>query len=517
MKRISGYKWAAVLSVLLLMLAAGAASAENHPVNPRRREIAERQRVLDAVLKELEAEGAVPNAADDSISHRISLQRLSNPAVGGQNAWSVSVLPGFSASQVSQTLIYINMRDYSSGYSIIYYDDSNRGFVGTVNSCRYLSAGSYRVDIYMLFSDGEYGLARETFTLGGTDSLSDKVSAVVSACRGANDWETALNLHDWLVSNVYYDPSLKYYGADILLRGYGTCDSYTKAYMMLCRKAGIVARRVTSSGHAWNAIMLEGLWYYVDCTWDDPTDLVSAQYMVPRSGFEKRTYFCLNEQLMSLDHSEFKWENSQKENCWALYHNYEIQSGHWKLWCPSAVNTPFWSAAIDALCAGNLSWSASMARFYWTENGVSQVASGDERMMALLLVGLNNLGLNMENRGGGGILYLNAVRTGSRVSVTLREWKLNYSGTLALPAGTQAIGDQAFYKSPAAAVVIPEGCVSIGAGAFADSAVRMVTIPSTVQSIGDGAFANCGRLIVKTTNPLAVSFARANGHLVTAP
>lgn len=58
----------------------------------------------------------------------------------------------------------------------------------------------------------------------------------------------------------------------------GVCDAYAKAYKALCDEAGLYCRVISGlsdktdsdSRHAWNIIMLGGISYHVDVTWDDP-------------------------------------------------------------------------------------------------------------------------------------------------------------------------------------------------------------------------------------------------------
>ena len=47
------------------------------------------------------------------------------------------------------------------------------------------------------------------------------------------------------------------------------CAGYTQAFMWLCNGADIECFGVTSPGHAWNKVKVDGNWYNVDCTWDD--------------------------------------------------------------------------------------------------------------------------------------------------------------------------------------------------------------------------------------------------------
>lgn len=59
-----------------------------------------------------------------------------------------------------------------------------------------------------------------------------------------------------------------------LLEGYQpVCEGYTKGLQVLCHAADIPCVQLEGSaggGHMWNAIKLDGVWYFCDPTWDDP-------------------------------------------------------------------------------------------------------------------------------------------------------------------------------------------------------------------------------------------------------
>ena len=98
-----------------------------------------------------------------------------------------------------------------------------------------------------------------------------------------NTYKKLQQMHDWLVDNVEYEQSLT--GSNIR-NIYGAfeekqvvCEGYAKAYKYLLDKAGIeniivVGYGTNSKGstedHAWNYVKLNGKWYAVDVTWDDP-------------------------------------------------------------------------------------------------------------------------------------------------------------------------------------------------------------------------------------------------------
>ena len=157
-------------------------------------------------------------------------------------------------------------------------------------------------------------------------SLDAIVTGIVDRCRGASDYETALNLYDWLTHNAYYDSGKQYYGADgVLVRGCGVCDSYSKAYVLLLDEAGIPNVRISSGNHAWVQIQFNGVWYQTDPTWDDPEGLT-----VPVSGSERHEFFCVTDDIML--ESNHRYTPSSYNACESLDMNYYVVMGGWSGW-----------------------------------------------------------------------------------------------------------------------------------------------------------------------------------------
>lgn len=90
-----------------------------------------------------------------------------------------------------------------------------------------------------------------------------------------SDYEKIKKIHDFIVKNASYDTSLKNYSAyDNLIAKTSTCQGYMcLAYKMLT-EAGVPTRIISGTGggdsHGWNIVRLNGKWYNLDCTWDDP-------------------------------------------------------------------------------------------------------------------------------------------------------------------------------------------------------------------------------------------------------
>ncbi len=108
-----------------------------------------------------------------------------------------------------------------------------------------------------------------------------------------SDLEKALFLHDYLATHAQYDETLQIRDAyTILVEGTGVCQAYTLAYRLLLNRVNITSGTVTSTSlnHIWNILLIDGNWYHVDVTWDDPIE--------DRLGRVRHAYFCLSENML---------------------------------------------------------------------------------------------------------------------------------------------------------------------------------------------------------------------------
>ena len=128
------------------------------------------------------------------------------------------------------------------------------------------------------------------YTLTGTDLTAARsfyrhtLTAILSEMeetfggRTPAEAEIVLYLHDVLADRYAYDTrpasaSTPDANAYTLFRdGVGICQAYALAFMALARGAGLEADFVASEAmdHAWNHVRVDGVWYHVDVTRDDP-------------------------------------------------------------------------------------------------------------------------------------------------------------------------------------------------------------------------------------------------------
>ena len=88
-------------------------------------------------------------------------------------------------------------------------------------------------------------------------------------------------IHNYMVLNCEYDydnlqnntiPWVSYSAEGVLVNRTAVCQGYALAFQMFMEVLDIPCETITSYqlNHAWNRVMLDGEWYMVDVTWDDP-------------------------------------------------------------------------------------------------------------------------------------------------------------------------------------------------------------------------------------------------------
>ena len=168
--------------------------------------------------------------------------------------------------------------------------------------------------------------------------LTAAVNTAAAACNKGNDFDTAVEINDYLAEVNTYDYSLTYYSPEAVLLGsdYGfghtsVCNGYSRAYQLIAAACGLECRRVAGTagggGHAWNAVKVNGNWYHVDPTWNDSRLTMNGQ-AVDNSPL-RHIYMLLNDGSMLADHSNFSYPQG-RVSCITLEDNYFIHTGKWR-------------------------------------------------------------------------------------------------------------------------------------------------------------------------------------------
>jgi len=147
-------------------------------------------------------------------------------------------------------------------------------------------------------------------TKAQADIVETKVREILSQIikNGMDDVEREKAIHDYIVSTVAYDTSLtdhSDYGA-LFNKHTTVCQGYALLCYKMLTDAGINTRLVISDnasneyGHAWNMAQINGRWYHLDCTYDDPVPDVPGRI--------EYNYFNKTDAEMAVNHT---WDKTK--------------------------------------------------------------------------------------------------------------------------------------------------------------------------------------------------------------
>ena len=106
-------------------------------------------------------------------------------------------------------------------------------------------------------------------------------------------------IHDYIIDNTEYD-KLKYENKEdttyksntaygVLLEGFGTCNGYADAMSIFLNKINVINYKISNNEHIWNLVYLDGNWYHLDLTWDDPISDININ---------RDTYFLITTEVL---------------------------------------------------------------------------------------------------------------------------------------------------------------------------------------------------------------------------
>ena len=107
--------------------------------------------------------------------------------------------------------------------------------------------------------------------------------------------------HDHIINNTIYDKSSNQDSSNaynLLTTGKSICGGYSDVMSVYLNMIGIQNYKITSENHVWNLVNLDGSWYHLDLTWDDPVASDGNQYLL-------HNFFMIkSDELLKLDSIE---------------------------------------------------------------------------------------------------------------------------------------------------------------------------------------------------------------------
>lgn len=189
--------------------------------------------------------------------------------------------------------------------------EQNKYYISSISTATDTDGTPTEIQVHYQYSAAEIKDRREKET-----KFNSLVKEIVknNVTAGMSDFEKARALHDYLILNCEYDyenyqkgtvPNASYTANGALVNHTAVCAGYARAYQALLTEAGIssyyVSGQTTTGAHAWNIIQIDGEWYHVDTTWDDPVPDVKGRLCY--------TYFLRSDRYMR-SHEHISWTSS---------------------------------------------------------------------------------------------------------------------------------------------------------------------------------------------------------------
>lgn len=136
------------------------------------------------------------------------------------------------------------------------------------------------------------------------NKLNKEVNKFINSVEyGLDDFSLELLAHNYINDRCKYDDDVKDSDDDYLaftpygaiVNGNAVCEGYAKAFGYLLSQLGIESKCIVGKGsqelHMWNAVKINGNWYYTDISWDDSKE------------YSRYDYFNITESQLKKDHT----------------------------------------------------------------------------------------------------------------------------------------------------------------------------------------------------------------------
>ncbi|MCI8561561.1 MAG: hypothetical protein HFH03_10650 [Dorea sp.] len=146
----------------------------------------------------------------------------------------------------------------------------------------------------------------------------------------ASDYDKILYVFEYIVNTVEYDAEAEdnqnIYS--VFAHKRSVCAGYSKAAQYLLEQLDVFCTYVTGvvrsgESHAWNLVICEGDYYYVDTTWGDPVFLSSAEAIA--NDYISYDYLCCNDK--ELLHTHKPDADLKLPECTKMDFNYYVMNG----------------------------------------------------------------------------------------------------------------------------------------------------------------------------------------------
>lgn len=143
--------------------------------------------------------------------------------------------------------------------------------------------------------------------------INDEVDTLYTVLtNNLTDTKTIIKkIHDYIINNTKYDSNRSDYGDETyrsdtaygpLFEKYAVCGGYSDLMELFLERLKIKSFKVSSNTHVWNAVYLNGVWYNLDLTWDDPVADDGRDYL------EENFFLISTNELLKLEETQHNFD-----------------------------------------------------------------------------------------------------------------------------------------------------------------------------------------------------------------
>jgi len=132
--------------------------------------------------------------------------------------------------------------------------------------------------------------------------VEQTLTNIIAPMHGLSDIQKLQAAHDFIVLTAEYSKETEgsqYSPYTLLTENKGVCQAYALVLYRMLEMLGFevqyVPGKVGEQLHAWVLVKLDGAWYHIDVTWDDP--------LPDRKGEVRYQYFLVSDRQLSQDHT----------------------------------------------------------------------------------------------------------------------------------------------------------------------------------------------------------------------
>ncbi len=171
----------------------------------------------------------------------------------------------------------ITFQELFDVYQLLYNDEYRLFYISTTIEYMVSTSSNYvvKMDLQYIYDSAEVEKMKAEI-----DSEADRILSGIGP--QSTDYEIVKHIHDTIIKDcVYFETENMNSIYGCLVEDEALCQGYSKSFSYLCALAGIDSFTVcgiADEPHMWNIAKMDGEYYHVDLTWDDPdkTDFPDA-------------------------------------------------------------------------------------------------------------------------------------------------------------------------------------------------------------------------------------------------